>query len=151
MRRRKHVLLPDYTPPPEPAKGFLIIDNRYQDAIGPDPSAWIVYGQLVRHADKEGHCWPSVRLLAKLTGLHLEAVVAALDRLENLRIIQTVKKPGKVTQYWITHHTPTQSKRSELGNGTVRFKATEQEPLQQEAPCRAISRFSENLETSKKR
>ena len=42
------------------SKGFTMVANRTVDKM-PDmgPAAWAVYCQLVRHADRQGHCWPS--------------------------------------------------------------------------------------------
>ena len=49
------------------SRGFIKVANTIVDRM-PEMGveAWAVYCQLVRHADRQGHCFPSVRRLADL-------------------------------------------------------------------------------------
>ena len=84
------------------SKGYTKVENRIIDLM-PDmgPAAWAVYCQLARHADKQGHCWPSIRRMAELTTLDREAVMRAVKRLVKLKLVEVQKTHGKVTHYWL--------------------------------------------------
>lgn len=61
-----------------------------------DPASMLVHVLLADHADAEGRCWPSQRLLAERSGLSLSTVKRALVRLEAAgRITRTKRSGGK--------------------------------------------------------
>jgi hypothetical protein len=99
------ILTPTFYVPEAPLKlsrGWTKLDNRIVDRM-PDmgPAAWAVYCQLARHGDRYGHCFPSIRRLAKLTTLDPKTVGAALKKLVAMKLVRTQKAHGKVTQYWL--------------------------------------------------
>ncbi len=91
-------------PPAKESKGYTKIANKYVDLM-PDmgASAWAVFCQLARHSDIKGHAYPSIRYLAELTRLDKQTVVESIKRLVRLRLVQTNKRKGKVTYYYVTH------------------------------------------------
>jgi DNA-binding MarR family transcriptional regulator len=66
-------------------------------------SAWAVYTQLARHADRHGHCFPGIRYLAKLTRLDKGTVVTSIKRLVRLRLVTVQKRNGQSTHYLVRH------------------------------------------------
>jgi hypothetical protein len=90
--------------PIKPSKGFIKIANTIVDRM-PDmgPDAWAVYCQLVRHADRKGHCWPSIHRMAELAPMDEKTVRKALKTLATMKLIAMQKTDGKVTQYWVQH------------------------------------------------
>ena len=91
----------------EPSKGHTQIANRYIDlmpAMG--PSAWAVYTQLARHADKQGHCYPGIKLLATLTRLSKDTVIESVKKLVKLKLVkveQSIGPHGRRNSYFVTH------------------------------------------------
>lgn len=57
--------------------------------------AIIVYLYLESRANKDGHCWPSARLIAKELGLSTKTVYRAIDDLRNAGLIKTIQRKRK--------------------------------------------------------
>ena len=54
------------------------------------------------HADNEtGKAWPGIRKIATETGLDPKTVMAAVERLEEAKLIRTEKKSRRLTIYWL--------------------------------------------------
>ena len=64
-------------------------------------SAMAVYLTLRRHADNEGVCWPSIKLLCRLTRLSRNTVLGAIRQLETYQMLSITsgKEKGDVNQY----------------------------------------------------
>ncbi len=110
--------------------GFTKIHNRILDMM-PDVGsvAFSVYLQLARHTDKNGHCWPSIRRLARLCAIDEKTAGVALKRLADWKLIDIRKRKGIHNQYWLAPP-------EECGKPrytTVGAIPTEQEPLEQGA------------------
>lgn len=109
--------------------GFTKLDNKIVDMM-PDIGvyAWAVYSQLARHADRQGHCWPGIRRLARLTGIGKDTIVKCVKHLQKLGLIDFQKRGDKSTEYWVIP-----PKECAITSYTrVRSHRTEQEPLEQE-------------------
>jgi DNA-binding MarR family transcriptional regulator len=79
----------------QPAAGFTRIDNRmvdyYLQLVGVAPFAVLVV--LLRHADiKTGRCYPSIRRIARTTGLSQPTVLKAIAILEKEGLIKVERK-----------------------------------------------------------
>ena len=66
------------------------------------PAAKAVLIALANHADKEGRCWPAIPRLMLSTALARRTVIRALEALENLGHIQTIRSKGRGNHYQLS-------------------------------------------------
>lgn len=68
---------------PAPAKRgpFAVIDHTIYDKLSGDGYAFAVYGVLVKHANKEGTCWPAIATICAAVGWSRKVVEPAIKRL----------------------------------------------------------------------
>jgi helix-turn-helix protein len=69
--------------------------------------AVLVYWILCGHADSKGRCYPSIKTIARETGLPDRHVSSALRDLEKLGALQTISKQGHSSTYCLTSPPPT--------------------------------------------
>ena len=66
-------------------------------------AAFRVLAALGIYADANGRCWPSVKTIAAKLGITRQAIQPHLRELENLKYIETEKRPGQSSRYRIIH------------------------------------------------
>lgn len=113
---------------------FIVIPN--QTALkGLDPKAQCLFMWLCFHANQDGECFPSRKLLAEETGLSLPSVKRSIKLLENVGLVQVERRKNEkknlTNLYTInfgvgSERTPLGSERTQ-GVGSVR--PTELNPL----------------------
>jgi len=83
-----------------------------------------IYLLLLGHADEEGECFPSVKRLAKLSGLHRASVSRVIAELKRKKEIDFKRERGKRTVYYVT---PVKTSRTNATttNGTGSENATQ--------------------------
>lgn len=85
--------------------GFSITKTRLHKTLqGLNPYEKVVYINLWLYADREGHCWPSMRHQAKDLGLAVMTIQKHIQTLKKKRFlkIKTKKgKGGKRFEYWL--------------------------------------------------
>ncbi len=75
---------PTYDPEPDTARArerFSMIPHAVYDTLSGDGYALAVYGVLVKHAGREGTCWPSVATICAAVGWSRKIVEPAIKRL----------------------------------------------------------------------
>ena len=72
-----------------------LIDTKVVANVG--IAAWAVYTVLVRHADEEGHCFPSIRLVVERTGMSSKTVQRSIQCLCKGRR-KSVARGGRKTE-----------------------------------------------------
>lgn len=84
-------------------KGFFIVSNLFVDLAGNlvGPYGCAVYNSLLKHADSEMKCWPSVRLMAQQWKTSKRQVLKALECLEKYNIISVIRGTGNHNTYQI--------------------------------------------------
>lgn len=65
------------------------------------PGDKLVLAVLAQYANESKECWPSVRALCRLTGLHRTTVHAALNRLEARELLVRIPRRGRSTVYYV--------------------------------------------------
>jgi hypothetical protein len=80
------------TPTPIRSEGFGMIRHPSFDKIAGDGYAIAVYAVLVRHANRDGVCWPSVESICKSVGWSKKIVVAAIKRLVDAGVVVKEKR-----------------------------------------------------------
>jgi hypothetical protein len=66
---------------------------------GVRPADRLVAAAMATYADKEGHCWPSDRALAEITGLAERSHPAARLRLIKENLLERDERPGRTNLY----------------------------------------------------
>lgn len=71
---------------------FAVIPVEAGDRCRGDTAALAILYGLALHADKLGHCWPSRKTLAEVTGLSERNIQRVLKRLEDNGVIEIIQK-----------------------------------------------------------
>ena len=73
---------------------FYIVDNAVLDIYGPKigPYGIAVYNALCRYADQEHTCYPSLKSIAKKTGMGRSTVISTLQKLADLKLIEVERR-----------------------------------------------------------
>jgi len=81
--------------------GWFWVANEFIDQVASrvGPKASLVYFALCRYSDGDQKCFPSIRTLAQGLGMRLEDVVDSIRKLEDEKVIEAERHPGKVTIY----------------------------------------------------
>src|SRR5262245_4591755 len=88
--------------PTERASGWFAVANSIIDGATLDPYAGWLYCVLLRHADKDSRCWPSLDRLACLTGMSRRQVTKTLKRLNDQGVISIEARSGGSNVYRLT-------------------------------------------------
>lgn len=67
-----------------------------------DPSAKLILIGIANHTSPNGHCFPSVRLLMRYSGLAESTVREKIRQLEEQKLIEVERTPGKSSIYRLT-------------------------------------------------
>lgn len=78
----------------QPAGWFRMWNNAVARIGEVGLTAFVVYAVLLRHADAEGRCFPSVDRIASIVVSHKNTVLRAIAKLESAGWIVVERKPG---------------------------------------------------------
>jgi len=85
--------------------GISITKKKWlNDLYGLNPHEKVIYIGLRLYADREGHCWPSMRTLAKdlnLNKMTIQKYILTLKEKRFLKIKTKRGKGGKRFEYWL--------------------------------------------------
>lgn len=87
--------------------GFSMLPNWAVDDDRLGAYDLLVYMALIRHADNNGVCWPSLERLAKIARCSQPTVSKSLNVLEQLGYIRRVKSDGRANRYHVSLWKPT--------------------------------------------
>jgi len=76
----------------------------FRELLTLDSTEKVIYVGLRLYADKTGHCWPSMRSLAKDLGLHKNTIQKSIQALKEKGFLKIKIKQGtqgKRFEYWL--------------------------------------------------
>nr|DAJ36188.1 MAG TPA: helix-turn-helix domain protein [Caudoviricetes sp.] len=87
--------------------GFSMLPNWAVDDDRLGGHDLLVYMALIRHADDNGVCWPSLERLARIARCSQPTVSKSLNVLEQLGYIRRVRSDGRANRYHVSLWKPT--------------------------------------------
>lgn len=122
-------------------RGFFIVDDEVIDAVPASIFTKMTYIILVRHADKDRVCYPSMERISKEAGMSVAQARRAIKELEQMNMLEVQRRNGSHNCYLLLDKSVWQTPLSQSGvkdtNPALVERGQKKTPLSQSAGPRS--------------